>query len=219
MTPLRRAAAGALASLLVALPSGPSPGQQDPKIDETTLAFRFVSGRYRTPVTCRMPDGSLIQREEAIVVRADPRRHHRATLRATFFGIDAPGAEHCFNLIEPRLPDRRGVLHLTYKSLRRRDFGVADFRRELARGPLEYQIIGGRLQLREIGNREAEPTILVFEGERPFMVGPVPLGSDGEKLLRSAYPRADQRRFHFEFSGPDDFRFSGYYLEDPNARR
>ena len=51
------------------------------------------------------------------------------------------------------------------------------------------------------------------------MVGPVLLGSDGDKLLRSAYSRAGQRQFHFEFSGPDDFRFSGYYLEDADARR
>ena len=208
-----------LLALALLFAGGPSLAQGPPKIDETTLAFRFVSGRFRMPVTCRLRDGTLIEREEAIVVRPDTRRHDRATLRATFFGIDAPEAEHCFNLIEPRLPDRRGVLYLTYKSLRRRDFGVADFRRQLQRGPLEYSIIGGHLQLREIGNRDSAPTTLVFEKEWPFTVGRVLDGSDGDKLLRTVSARAGQRQFHFEFSGPDDFRFSGYYLEAPRSYR
>lgn len=207
--------------LALALPvAGQQPGP--PKVDETTLAYRFLEGRYRMPVTCKLEDGSLLELEEAVVIRAGPDRKGQSAVRATFFGIDAPGARSCFNLVNPELRDQRGVLYLNYRSLRRADLGVRDFRRELERGALEYRVLDGRLRLREIGGDEAEAVELDFDGaEARFLVSSIPRASDGDKLLEefeARLPAATRRRLEIRIEGPEGLQLGGYYLED-EARR
>ncbi len=194
--------------------------QAPPHIDATTLALRWILGRFQMPLTCLREDGSRIQVEEAVVIRTtqDPR-----LAKATFFGVDVADATRCYNVVERNLPDRRGVLYLTYRWHVRPDLGTSDFRRALASGPLRYTIERGTLRQRPIGTAEGPVSVVEFEGAgAELVVSDVARGSDGDKLLgtprtsaagkgrRSRVPR----RFVIEIQGHKDFSFRGYFLED-----
>lgn len=186
------------------------------------LALAAMAGRFRSPVQCRMPDGALIEREEAVVFEIDPSASSgRPGLRATFFGIDAPGAIACFNLLERRLPDRRGVLYLHVRGHPRPDLAALDLRRMLADGELTYHVHRGELRIRPIGEPDAaERRVRFGSGDQRMEVRAVQPGSAAHKLLEHfSPPRAHAdgsiRRLSLAFFGPDDLRFELHTLEDP----
>ena len=190
-----------------------------PSFDETTYALAWLQGRFRAPVTCVRRDGSRLELEQAIGVRSAPMRSGMPVLRVTFFGIDVPDAEKCFNVAEPRVPDRRGVLYVTYRSNRRPDMGLTDFRRTVRKGTIVYHIVGGQLRIRDVGE-EAEPRVVRFEDrDYPLRLRPVLPHSDGDRLLaryrEEAPPDEDpSRQLWFEIEGPEDFAFLGAFIED-----
>jgi hypothetical protein len=196
--------------------------QPPPKIDATVLALSWISGRFLIPVTCIKTDGSRIQLEEAVVIRGTQQRGSEPLLRATFFGIEVADVSHCYNLAESRVPDRRGIVYLTYRSNRRADLGAADFRRALRDGSLRYSIEGGQLQERVLGSNTSEPRVVTFDGRNAeLIVSLVKAGSDGDKLLKHHTPTAPPsdgqrvpRRLTFQIEGPDDFSFTGHFIED-----
>jgi hypothetical protein len=226
-TALRRLSTWAGLALLVA---GGAAAQQDryrppSKTDATTLALNWVIGRFRMPVTCTRTDGSQLQLEEAVVIRPAPEHSGKLALKATFFGIDAADVSHCFNLVFPRLPDRRGILYLTFRSHERTDLGMADFRRRMRDGELRYPIQDGQLREREFGETKAKPRVVKFDRRGvEFLVRDIRAGSDADKLLarytEAASPRAYRpRRLEFEITGPDDYVYRGYFIEDPAWRK
>jgi hypothetical protein len=216
---MRRLGRGCLLLALLVLTSGAASAQQ-PKADEATFALGYLVGRYRMPVTCTLESGEIVEREEAIVVRPGPSTSGRATVRATFFGIDAPGAARCYNVATPRVPDRRGVVILGWDGFGRTDLGLRDFRQELKRGSISYSVVGGQLEIRDPGGA-AVPKVasLARDGSR-FVVTPIARESDGEKLLSHLPPpppgKATRlpRRFEFRLTGVPDLDVGGYYLED-----
>jgi hypothetical protein len=213
---IRRPLTALLLSTALLLPaSGLAQGQAPPKMDATDVALKFMQGRFTMPVTCVMPDGTRVEREEAIVFRPGPERVGLHTLRATLFGIDSGEATHCYNLVNPRVLDRRGTLYVTYRSHGRSDVGMARFRKALADGSLRYHIVDGHLVERPIGSAEGEPRDVQFGDEDRLMsMGPVPRDSTRYKKRRKGrQPRAIEIRF----DGPDGYQFVGHYLED--ARR
>jgi hypothetical protein len=169
-------------------------------------------------------DGSRLELEQAIGVRAAPKRSGMPVLRVTFFGIDVPDAEKCFNVVEPRVPDRRGVLYVTYRSNRRADMGLTDFRRTIRKGALVYHIVSGQLRIRDV-DEHGEPRVVRFEDrDYPLRIRPVLPQSDGDKLLapyRGDHPpEADpRRRLRFEIEGPEQFTFVGAFIEEEPRRR
>ncbi|MFQ5513476.1 MAG: hypothetical protein ACE5FG_03490 [Myxococcota bacterium] len=194
-----------------------------PRVDEATLALNYIQGRFTMPVTCVRRDGSTIEVAEAIVIRPAPQQGGEARLRATFFGIDVSDVERCYNLVHSRIPDRRGILYLSYRhrAHHRPDLGMSDFRHELATGELRYRIEHGTLRERPPGTPENAWHELAFDGGGyELVVSEVKHGSDGEKLLGSP-PAAIRgrvpRHLVFELQGPKGFAFTGYYVED--ARR
>ncbi len=218
-----------LAPLLALLAIGVAPelAAQDPKISEARLALRWLLGRYRAPVTCERRDGSQIRVEDAVVVRPVPEEMRGDMVRLTFFGIDVADASRCFNIINSRLQDRRGVLYLTYDSagVARTDVGMTDFRREVSDGELSYHVTRGRLEIREIGNSEAEPVVLEPKGQDwKLIVRDLPAGDDGFRLL-DLMMRAQQnpgprvRYMEFRLVGPDATEVRGYYAEDAKRWR
>ena len=87
------------------------------KIGLTELALNRLVGRFRWPITCVQPGGESRQLEEAIVFRLSRALYKGSpAVRATLFGIEAPGASVCLNRVTPRLSDVRGVLYLTFYS-------------------------------------------------------------------------------------------------------
>ena len=208
----------------------PALGQQDEislpaGLDATTLALEWITGRYRMPVTCLRNDGSRIELEEAVVIRRAPQHGNIYTLKATFFGIDADNVSRCYNLVIPDIPDRRGTLYATFRSVGRGDLGAKDFRRRLAAEELRYPIQGG--QLRERGFDKQNPRANTVQFSRrgiDLVVRQIRSGSDADKLLapyakREPATRGRMRRFEFEIQGPDEFAFHGYFIEDPKWKR
>lgn len=212
----------ALAWLLApgaALAQAEIPGPR-PKVEAATLAASWLVGRYRMPVICVREDGSQAELEEAVVIRMARAQGAVATLRATFFGIDAPEFIRCFNTVIPQLADRRGTLYLQLRGHRRSDLGMSDFRREMRDGEVKFQIERGQLRIRAI---DADPstaqTIRFDDGSSELVVRDIPSGSDGEKLLaawqRDAAELGRQpRQVTFSIKGPNSFSYHGYYIED-----
>ncbi len=212
--------------LAIALAAPAARGQQDPpiKADEAELALGYLLGRYRTPVTCTLADGSIVQREEAIVIRRAASPSRRQSVRATFFGVDAPGAIRCYNVVTPGFPDRRGSLTLGYQGLKRTDLGMHDLRLELKRGALDYIVVEGRLEIRPFADGETPRTVTFRPGDAEFSIRPIPPASDGHRLLAplvaaTAGATRRPRQFEFELRGPDGFAWSGFYIEDTGRAR
>lgn len=217
--PPRRAGFIALLALL-ALPYGA--GAQEPKIDETHATLNWIVGRWRMPVTCVRADGSRVHIEEAVVFRPAPEDADGRTLRATFFGIDVADAVRCYNLIEKNVPDRRGVLILTYLSHGRPDIGLANLRKNLAeQRALTYSIRRGTLQVRQLGSDAAPERLELAGSGTDLTVSLIAPGSDGDKLLGPLAKKsgdASLRRLRFELAGDGIPGQHGYYLEDGERR-
>jgi hypothetical protein len=204
----------------------PAAGQQAPQVkaEEGELALGYLLGRYRMPVTCTLADGSIVQREEAIVIRRAASPSRRQSVRATFFGVDAPGALRCYNVVNGALPDRRGSLTLGYEGLKREDLGMHDLRLELKRGALDYVVVEGRLEVRPFGEGAEPRTVLFRPGDGTFSLRPIPPASDGNRLLapliaESAGADRRPRQFEFQIQSSEGFAFSGFYLEDVGRAR
>jgi hypothetical protein len=175
-----------------------------------------------------LDDGGRIEVEEAVVIRPAPPQGGSDMLRATFFGIDVADAAYCYNLVKSRVRDRRGTIYFTFRSHQRADLGTTDFRRALRNGKLRYNIEKGRLQETEIGGEAREPRVVSFDGEGvELLVSDVKRGSDADKLLSQHTPLPkiaprDQRlprRLVFEIQGPDEFSWTGYFIEDSKRWR
>lgn len=210
---------------VVGATQSPAQTSRPTKVDVQKLMHHFILGRYSMPVTCTQPDGSLIEREESIVFRSAHDKAGYPVIRATFFGIDAPDAQRCYNLVRPRLLDRRGSLFVTFPAIYRPDLGVHDFRRILLRGPLEFRVISGLLQVREIGSEPETPAALVRfdDAKGKLVIADIAPQSDGDKLLRqrpqpSAAQAAAARRFALRVEGPEDFTLEGFYEQDMGRR-
>jgi hypothetical protein len=220
-----------LALVLAALP-GSSPAQseyqQPPRVNADELAISFVSGRYISPVTCKLADGGQVELFDSIELKAAPEAGGGSTLKATFYGIQVEGAQYCYSGIERRVPDRRGVLHLHFRTRNRPDYGVADFRRMVKAGSLTYHAHRGSLRVREIGGDDpaaAERALDFDGGESRLVVDGVGEGSDGAKLI-SRYleqnPPKDGmpgRYFSFRFFAKDGSEFTYYAILDDRRWR
>ncbi len=190
-------------------------------VDETTLALFWLRGRFRSPVTCMRADGTRVELEESIVVREGAKLSGMPTLRITFFGIDLPDATKCFNLIVSDLPDRRGSINVTYRSSKRKDRGMHDFKRAVKSKTLEYQIVGGTLRIREVGQDESQAQVVRFDDDYPLRVSSVIHRSDSAKLLaqyRGEGPDL-RRRLRFQLEGPMEFRLDQSFIEDERRWR
>ena len=223
-----RAPAWLLSSLTVAaLVSAPAPAQdfgRDERANETHISLNWILGRWRMPVTCVLEDGSTLEIEEAIVFRPAAEDAMGRTMRATFFGIDVADARRCYNLIEPRMRDRRGVLYLTFVSQQdRTDVGLSRLRKTLEDGEISYTIVRGKLRVREIGNPAAEPLTLDYRGlEGELTARVIKRLSDGDKLL-GRYAREKgvgpaMRRLAFRLQADTLPEQRGWYLEDEHRK-
>lgn len=193
---------------------------QTPQISTRELAVLYATGRYIAPVRCTREDGSLVELQEAITVREDPSSLGTSTgdfrMRATFFGIEVSGVKHCHNLMTPRLPDRRGVLQITFRGQTREDLGVSYFRRELDDGEVEYHVQAGRLRTREIGS-EADPVTVEFDDDAQLIIRELEPRSDPARMLaRFATQQGLQgvQPFELEISSDEQRSFKLWVVKD-----
>ncbi len=217
--------AACLAVLFLLCAAAPSRAQYipPPHADETHATLNWLIGRWRMPVTCELEDGRRVNLEEAIVVRPAAEDANGRTVRATFFGIDVRGARRCFNLTRSEIPDRRGVLYLTFVSQGRPDLGLTRLRQNLETGELAYHITRGRLQIRPVGAPPDATIPLDFQGkDAALRVRVLRSSSDGFRMLESLArddPAANRlRRVRFSIEGLEPSPFQGDYLETARRR-
>ncbi|MEX2205637.1 MAG: hypothetical protein WEF50_05350 [Myxococcota bacterium] len=225
--------AALLALILAALPAaalaqGESEYQRPAHMNADEVAILFLSGRYITPVTCKLADGSQIEVEDSVVVKAAPEQGGGKQLKATFYGIQVESAEYCYSSIERRLVNRRGVLYLHFRTRNRPEYGIADFRRMASAGPLTFNSHRGELEVRAIGAEAGAepPRVVSFEGgDSRIVVEGIPGGTDGAKLvnryLEAHPPEAGRvpRVFKFRVIAKDASEFVFYAIEDSGRRR
>lgn len=214
-----------LTPLLLMLVSGTAPGQSNyipaPKYDVAELALRWISGRYIMPVTCTREDDSVVTIEQAVVIRSVPTHGGPPyTARATFFGIDVEGAVRCYNLVDPRLLDRRGLLYFHMRSRRRPDMGMSDFRHMLDDGQITFQISDGKITTRPIGEPDGEPEVVKYRSvDATLSVRIVGFGEDGSRALAALAPSDPEldrhvRRLEFRVEHPERGAFSAFFMDD-----
>jgi len=119
-----------------ALAQGESEYQRPAHRTADEVAILFLSGRYIMPVTCKLADGSQVEVEDSVVVKATPEQGGGKLLKATFFGIQVENAAYCYSSVDRRVANRRGVLYLHFRTRNRPEYGIADFRSMATSGPL-----------------------------------------------------------------------------------
>lgn len=222
-----------VALALAALPAlgraqGESEYQRPAHINADDVAIMFLSGRYIMPVTCKLADGRQIEVQDSIAIKGSPEQSGGKSLMATFFGIQVADAEYCYSAIDRRVLDRRGVLHLHFRTRNRPEYGLADFRRMAKAGPLTYNAHRGELQVRDIGpdSSSQPPRVLSFDGgDSRLVVEGIANGTDGAKLVTqyfAAHPEAEAkapRVFAFRVFAKDGSEFAFYAIEDTRRKR
>jgi hypothetical protein len=225
--------AALLTLALAALPAavraqGESEYQRPAHMNADEVAILFLSGRYISPVTCKLADGSQIEVEDSVVVKASPEQGGGKQLKATFYGIQVENAEYCYSSIERRVVNRRGVLYLHFRTRNRPEYGITDFRRMASSGPLTYNAHRGELEVRAIGAEAGAepPRVVPFDGgDSRIVVEGIPGGTDGAKLVSrylETHPPEEgrvPRVFTFRVHAKDDSEFVFYAIEDPGRRR
>lgn len=204
----------------LALPS-PSRAQSRPRRVELPIAYyavQYLRGHFEMPVLCTREDGTVARVKESLVITPSRNRNVNQTLRVMFSGIPWEGMKRCYNVALGRIPDRRGVIYISYSNLAKRpDVGLRDFQRDLKRGPLEYRVVGGALRVRDVGSAASAVREVDFTGHRvPFRVVLAQRNSDADKLLGRVRPVKGRlpRKLGFEIVGPGGFHYRGSYLED-----
>ncbi len=199
--------------------------ERPPALEDTaTIAARWIEGRFRMPVTCLKKDGTRLELEEAVVIRPS-RTDEVSVLRATFFGIDAPDIERCYNTAMQEIPDRRGTLYLKRRGMSREDLGLTDFRRDVRDGEVSFAIERGTLSVRDLADPNAVRQRIEFKpGKHDLVTRQILSGSDGAKLLEDWYVEGRKqglrlRRIKFSIDEVDAFQFNAYYIEDPKRRK
>ena len=216
-----------LLALALAVPPATSFAQSEyqkpPHVNSDEIAISFIAGRYVSPVTCKLADGSQVEVFDPLELKASPEAGGGKSLKATFFGIQVADAQYCYSSIERRVMDRRGVLYLHFRTRNRPDFGVADFRRMVKAGPLTYHAHRGELQMREVdaGAATGAARIVAFDGGKSrLVVDGIVEGSDGSKLLGQYLnknpPKVDQpgRYLSLRFVAKDGSEFTYYAIQD-----
>ena len=122
------------------------------------------------------------------------------------------------------MPDRRGVIDLTFVSHVRPDLGLRRLRRTLETGEIRYEILRGRVEVREIGASGGEAERIEFQGKGARLeVRLLERGSDGFKLL-APLARGEPadgiplRRLELRIRAAEIPAFGGFYAEDGSRR-
>jgi hypothetical protein len=215
----------ALALLLLLVLPGSAQAQQfgrQPSVDATQIALNWLKGRWEMPITCTRADDTQIELREGFAVRAT--REDPKVVKLTLFGIDEKELKRCYNLAVPEVPDRRGVVYLTFRSSGRTDLGPSDFRQRMRDGELRYHVERGRVHVTPIGG-DAEPEVRTFSGSGwELVVRLLERSDDGFRMLKRhagpATPGAPlPRAIEVRLEGPDDYSVGGFYIENVSSKR
>lgn len=115
--------------------------------DAVDLALAWSRGAFASPVVCRF--GERAERGlRRVLIATGPRTSEQRVNRVQFFDLDATGSTGCLDELGAQEPNVIGTLYVTHKSRRpHSDTPERDLKQDLARGPLEYEIVSGRLRV------------------------------------------------------------------------
>jgi hypothetical protein len=175
------------------------------------LAFAFVQGDFRAPLTC-VVDEAPRQALRRVRIHPGPQHSARPSLRITFYDLEAPAGTRCSSISGQSEPNVIGTLALVWDARTRPDTGEVDFRNQLRReGGFDFKIDSGRLRLGDVEAGKDGERVVDFAGG-VARVEPVVPGSDAARRLASF---GGHRRLGLSLTAPDAPRLAFDLVELP----
>ena len=164
------------------------------------LAFAFVQGDFRAPLTC-LVEGTPRQALRRIRIQPASAQTARPAVRVTFVDLEAPPGTRCTSISGEAEPNVIGTLELVWTTRSRPDTGEVDFRNLLRReGGFDFKIDSGRLRLGPVeAGKDGERVVDFASGKA--RVEPVTPGSDAARRLAGLPGR---RQLVLRVAAPDE---------------
>lgn len=201
------ASLAALLLLLLALFAlAPSPGAaQGPGgggPDAVDLALAWSRGGYASPVVCRF--GERAERGlRRVLIAKGPRTSEQRVNRVNFFDLDATGSTGCVDELGAEERNVIGAIYVTHKPRRpHSDTPERDMKQDIERGPIEYQIVSGRLRVGSAA-MAADALREVDFGGGTLRIGMIEPGSDDARRIADL---PGLRQLRLEVVAEDDTR-------------
>jgi hypothetical protein len=115
--------------------------------DAVDLALAWSRGGFASPVVCRF--GERAERGlRRVLIAKGPRTSEQRVNRVNFFDLDATGSTGCVDELGAEERNVIGTIYITHKPRRpHSDTPERDMKQDIERGPIEYQIVSGRLRV------------------------------------------------------------------------
>lgn len=198
--PFRLASLLLFASLALAPALATAQARSGP--DAVDLALAWSRGAFASSVVCRF--GERAERGlRRVLIAKGPRTSEQRVNRVQFFDLEATGSNGCLDELGAEEPNVIGAIYVTHKSRRpHSDTPERDLKQDLERGPLEYEIVSGRLR---VGSASQPPDALrdVDFGGGKLRIGMIEPNSDDARRIADL---AGMRQLRLEAVAEDDTR-------------
>ena len=125
--------------------------------DAVDLALAWSRGSFASPVVCRFGDRAERGLRRVLIAKG-PRTSEQRVNRVQFFDLEAPGSAGCVDELGADEPNVIGALYVTHRSRRpHSDTPERDMKQDIERGPIEFEIVSGRLR---VGSASKSPDAL-----------------------------------------------------------
>jgi hypothetical protein len=170
--------------------------------DAVDLALAWSRGGFASPVVCRFGDRAERGLRRVLITKG-PRTSEQRVNRVQFFDLDAPGSSGCVDELGAEEPNVIGTLYVAARSRRpRSDTPERDLKQDLERGPLEYEIVSGRLRVGS-ASKPADALRDVDFGGGTMRIGIMEPGSDDARRIADL---PGLRQLRLEVVADDDTR-------------
>lgn len=169
--------------------------------DGADIALAWARGGYASPVVCRFPDGAK-RGLRRVIVAPGPATSEQRVDRMQFMDLAAGGAERCTDELGGDEPNIVGVLYVTHVPRRpNSDTAERDFKKDVERGPIAYQVVHGRLRIGSAGSAVDALPEVDFAGAKMQLATIAKTSDDARRL--ADLPGGRQLRLEIEpKSGP-----------------
>ena len=168
----------ALAVLASTVLAEPGRAQQGP--DLADLVVGWVSGSWRSPISCEI-DGTLRQGVRRVIIEPQPVRGRAADLRMRFIDLHPGEATRCVDTRGTSLPNLIGGVRARYPGRPHPETAKRDFREALKRKKgFELDVVEGSVRFESVGPGAEEARLVDF--------------ARGKLVISRVYPATDPAR-------------------------